>query len=69
MNLRYARISEIIWLIITILTTGIAVYMVYSGGSGEWTYFIIAFVAAAMYGFRRMLRIRFEKNQTKPGQS
>jgi hypothetical protein len=63
MNLQYARISELLWLVITGLSLIYAFYVMYTEGWQEWPYLIITFLASLMYFFRRMMRKRFEKDQ------
>lgn len=62
MNPTYMKITERLWLAITIGAFLLACYMVVTYGTQEWGYFIGFGLAGAMYAFRRMLRKRFEKH-------
>ncbi len=63
MSNKYALVSERVWLVITIATLSYAVYMVIKFGTGEWTYFIMPFLAGTMFVLRRFLRKRFARHE------
>lgn len=60
---KYNRFSEIMWLLLTITTAGLVIFMMISEqgvGKSKW-YLVVPLLSAAMYIMRRSLRIRFEK--------
>ena len=64
---RYNRFSELLWLILTIMSFAMVIYMMIAEGSiqkSKW-YLFIPLLAAAMYFMRRALRIRFEKTRSE----
>ncbi|MES2629721.1 MAG: hypothetical protein V4616_12200 [Bacteroidota bacterium] len=62
MTNKYAKVSEYMWLVISIAALFYAIFMVATEGWQEWGYFVGFILAGTMYGFRRMLRKRFERN-------
>lgn len=61
---RYNRISEIFWMVMSIVTLSLSVYMISIKGFevGKW-YLFLSLIPCAVYLMRRMLRLRFEKTK------
>jgi NADH:ubiquinone oxidoreductase subunit 2 (subunit N) len=60
---KYNRLSEIFWLIATLSTLVMVIYLIWAEGfeKNKW-YVLIPFLASAMYLMRRAVRKKFEKN-------
>lgn len=57
MNKKFAHIAEIIWLLITLFALITGIFETYKKGiSMSYPFFIITFIAAFMYIFRRTMR-------------
>lgn len=66
---KYNRFSEIMWLILTILSVAMVVYYFIDEGKfdkSKW-YLVIPLLAFAMYIARRSIRIRMEKSAMESG--
>ena len=62
---KYNRFSEIMWLLLTITTTALVVFLMVTEKSvnkSKW-YLVIPLLSAAIYIMRRGLRKRFEKQK------
>ena len=60
------RTLEIAWLLITMISLGIATYQFYAAGwqEGLWMLFVSG-ISMVMYSIRRKQRIRFERKDEK----
>ncbi len=60
----YHRIIEYFWLVVGILTLGFAIFIFTEYGFTEDNYFVLVmpFMSLVLFGLRRAVRKRFEKN-------
>ncbi len=63
---RYNRYSEIFWLLVTIVTAVLVIYLCIVEGfeKTKWT-FVVPMLTAAVYIMRRSIRKRFERNKAE----